>query len=384
MDLRNRVKSWSKTALVLIGIFALVIALNKATPLPLGLLKFFRNDWSELGAGLLVAFTPFLLTVIAAVLICFPEAIAKRICEQVSGFRAIWEPAAYRLAFVLAGVLVLSWAFFNLAGVGERILQLVFDGMPQGWRPVMWDGLWVSLIHSLLTLSIGGYLVCGASRLLKWQLQRTQTGTSYDVTAPIDLALLLDRKSVGEPTLPGEARVSELVWVRLGLAVLGVIAVGFAAKHLTGCVRLLGKIPGDAWEASNIMDALGLLISPLPLLLAAYLLIRHCDSLARRIADDAKGTAALWERNAYQIAITFAGILIVAYVFPTTVSVLANMILMVRHAPGKIDEAFLPRGNPWFWAVHTVIQTGFGLLLIWVAPWLIKWQTQMVVQDQPT
>ncbi len=75
--------------------------------------------------------------------------------------------------------------------------------------------------------------------------------------------------------------------------------------------------------------------------------------------------------------------MIVGYVFPTTVSALVNMILIARHAPGTIDEAFLPPGSPWFWAVYGAIETGFGLFLIWVAPWLIKWQTQAVVHDQP-
>jgi len=379
MDSHDTVRSWAKAALVLIAILALVLALNKLVYLPLVIREMLREDRfpENLPLVLICVFTPFLLGVITVILIRSRKGIAARICRPIGRVSATWEPAAYRLMYLFAGVLILSWAFFDLAGVGGRIQDLSCNGPISGLGPLMWDSVWVGLAQSLIKLSIGGYLLCEAPHLVKWQLRRTRSRTSHDTDLSTDALLPSDCEPVGESLSPTAVL---LAWIRLGLVLLGVVAFGFATNHLDDLLWLLGD-----WEVRDILAYNGILfVGPLPILLAGYVLIRHCDSLARRIVDDTYGTAPLWERTAYQIAATFAAVMIIAKVFPTTVSGLLNIILRARHAPGTIDETFLSDRNPWIFWTYTLILAAFGVFLLWFAPSVVKWKEHPVVEDQRT
>ena len=108
---------------------------------------------------------------IAALLIPLDE-----ICESGDGPDRDWETGAYRVAFVVAGIVVLSWAIPKAAVFFILLKHAIADGVPGEGQAEMYQRMsehqWTALVAFILQSAFGLYLLMRGPRLAGWCASR--------------------------------------------------------------------------------------------------------------------------------------------------------------------------------------------------------------------
>lgn len=76
-------------------------------------------------------------------------------------------PAAYRLAFVICGILIIFWALSYV----PRFFVILYTRFQQGMFHNSSD--WLTLLIIMVQLTIGIYLLCGAPHFVRWQVKKS-------------------------------------------------------------------------------------------------------------------------------------------------------------------------------------------------------------------
>jgi hypothetical protein len=88
-----------------------------------------------------------------------------------------WEPLVYKLVLAISGIVALTW---GLSHFGEAVMNYIILSQAKYSRS---DSMiyyqtqqrfmvWGNFIRGVIQILIGGYLLLGAPRLVKWQIRR--------------------------------------------------------------------------------------------------------------------------------------------------------------------------------------------------------------------
>lgn len=170
-----RTRSLAEIGLALIGVHTIARAILQVQhPITrFALYRRFGYGENVLPRLLLALSIPIALLAFACVLIGYRKSIAARLVPgevshepQTPKPSGRWEPSAYRLGFVLMGVLVISWSI--------PVLVDSLIGMAHAVRTaqVRWSD-WRQVIAFMCQIAFGVYLLLGAPGLLGWLLARS-------------------------------------------------------------------------------------------------------------------------------------------------------------------------------------------------------------------
>lgn len=173
MSDKAKIGAWVRAGFVLLGAFAIVLAVELVNPvinvLAFSLAEDSHHEGRELFAvliGTIVA--PGALFGCGYYLIRNCSLLSKRLLKVDNETIPYWEYAAYRLGFTLVGILYLSW-ILPVLGVIASNLALGNDfSMAEQYR----RDAWVNLVWFGVQGAIGVYLVVGAPHIIRWQAKR--------------------------------------------------------------------------------------------------------------------------------------------------------------------------------------------------------------------
>jgi len=171
MTEKQNIAPWVRIACVVLGLFAIVRAVEVLHPVinVLSMLPREGFDRTELFWALLGTIpAPSVLLAGGYCLIRYSCYLSTRIAHSADQQLPSWEYAAYRLAFTFAGILVISWA---LPRLGQVALNLTSRDNPMSEE--MRRSAWNSLLWLVVQSAIGAYLVIGAPHIIKWQTRRS-------------------------------------------------------------------------------------------------------------------------------------------------------------------------------------------------------------------
>jgi len=180
------------------------------------------------------------------------------------------------------------------------------------------------------------------------------------------------------------ADIEQNTWVRIVLVLTGVVALVLAFNKLGPVVTLLSNISRNKLPDEGLFQAFVIaLLTPLPLLITAYLLVRYCDYFATRICGACTDAAPHWEQAAYRLGSTLAGLLVLSWALPRFAAVIINMCTATQEGvpPEWYNESI--RGA-WIALVYALLQSLFAVYLLLGAPHLVKWQMRRIHATKPT
>lgn len=167
--------TWVRIALVLMGVFAAVLAVEQLNPVVNVLAQVPTDGWetSMMWTILGVLVAPIALLICSFVLIRYCHSLAIVVTRPARNkVVPYWEQAAYRLGSTICGILVISWALPRAGQIGFSMAWRQDPEVSAYLRPDVERSIWISLVYMGLQTLIGVYLLWGAPHLVKWQLRR--------------------------------------------------------------------------------------------------------------------------------------------------------------------------------------------------------------------
>ena len=180
MTNRENTDTWVRAAIVLLGMIAIlrgVEVLHSAVNI---LTMFSREgvDFRELsGAFIGTIIAPSVLIFGGCYLIRNCQNISARFCNTPGTPAPYWEYAAYRLGFMLCGILAISWALPKLGQVFHNL------AVNDSWVAQKWNtrrSAWVTLFWLSIQCGMGVYLIVGSPSIIKWQMKRGESSNVSD------------------------------------------------------------------------------------------------------------------------------------------------------------------------------------------------------------
>jgi hypothetical protein len=98
--------------------------------------------------------------------------------------QAMWVPFGFRLAALVAGLLIFPNAIFNL---GQTIYAYIISRTETGALLTQYTDQTASidqLLYPVVTLAISAYLIAGAPHLVKWHAKKTLQQSAQPVQPP--------------------------------------------------------------------------------------------------------------------------------------------------------------------------------------------------------
>ena len=169
----NKMQTLAKILLAVLGIYTL---LNLLPKLSLYITMLFSNTLGNYSAiGKTMIFLWLLLHIAVILVIAYQLLFRGRFwAEKIVGEKfeesqknVLSIPAAYRLAFVVCGVLIIFWALSYV----PRFFAILYTRYQQGMFYKSYD--WLNLLIIVIQLTIGIYLLCGAPHFVRWQVKKS-------------------------------------------------------------------------------------------------------------------------------------------------------------------------------------------------------------------
>ncbi|MHC4155705.1 MAG: hypothetical protein ACYST6_12390 [Planctomycetota bacterium] len=181
MTNRENIDTWARAAVVLIGVVAIVRGVEMLDPV-VHILSLFAKEPEQIPelfwALVATVVAPGVLFYCGYLLIRYCQTISARLCNTAGKPGPYWEYAAYRLGFMLCGILVISWA---LPRLGQVCHNLAIRGDLVGeHREYLRQSAWVMLLWAFIQCAIGVYLIIGSPHIIKWQMKRGESGIVSD------------------------------------------------------------------------------------------------------------------------------------------------------------------------------------------------------------
>ena len=177
--------SWVRIAFVLIGVLALVMAIKTVDPavkmLTIGLLEERDSDGELLWVIVATLVAPVVLCICAYIFVRYCHYFAARVAHLSKDRITYWEEAAYRLAFTVAGILLLA---FSLPSLGQVVHNLMARNFSEEYRLHLVASAWAMTIRLSVQTAFGIYLLYGAPHIVKWQTTRIANQDSSEKSDP--------------------------------------------------------------------------------------------------------------------------------------------------------------------------------------------------------